>query len=287
MSDPNRTYRTADWAGESSARWVAAADQLEAQLAPVLDVLFSAASLQPGERVLDVGCGRGASTRRAAELVGPDGAVTGLDVSAALLAAAAELPSVGAPIEWVEGDGQRVALHTEAVDVLLSRFGVMFFDDAAAAMANLSTSVRPGGRLAVAVWSRREHNEMMQWPLEVALVRAAELGHALALPDPTVGPFSWHDPAFVAEVLEGAGWTDVTHEVAPMRMHLGGPASAEDAAETSFAVGPLRTALSEDGVPPQLEPAIRDALVAAYRDRHDGTGVPVEAKPVIVTARKP
>lgn len=285
-NEPNRNYSTADWAGESSARWAAAADQLEAQLAPVLDVLLPAAVLSAGDHVIDVGCGRGASTRAAAGLVGPTGSVTGLDVSAALLAAAAEMPTVGAPITWLEGDGQQVDLPASRYDVLLSRFGVMFFDDPASAMANLSGAVRAGGRLSVAVWSRREENEMMQWPLDIARRIAADAGHDLDLPDPTAGPFSWHDPVFVTGLLELSGWTEVTHTASPVRMHLGGPATPEAAAETSFAVGPLRAALSEDGVPVELKPAIFDALVAAYAERHDGVGVPVEARPVIVTATK-
>ena len=70
-----------DWTGERATRWVEMADAVEGQLAPVSDELFAAAGLRPGERVLDVGCGTGPTTRRAAELVAPDGLVVGADVS--------------------------------------------------------------------------------------------------------------------------------------------------------------------------------------------------------------
>ena len=95
-----------EWEGERVARWIRQSEGLERQLEPVSDVLFAAARLQPGERVLDVGCGTGPTTRRAAAAVGPDGAVTGLDVAAPMLAHAASLPVPpgSAPIEWVETD---------------------------------------------------------------------------------------------------------------------------------------------------------------------------------------
>lgn len=291
MSDPNRTYTTTDWAGETSTRWVAAAEQLEAQLAPVSDVLFAAASLAAGERVLDVGCGRGVTTRQAAELVGPTGSATGLDVSEELLAAAEEL-AVGLPnVSFRHGDGQRTALEPASFDVLLSRFGVMFFDDAAAAMANLGGAVRPGGRLCVAVWRPRTENEMMQWPIDVALEVADRLGVELELPDPNLGPFSWGDERFVVDTLSTAGWADVVVTPRPVSLYLGGSASPQDAVVTSLTVGPLRSALAAlaDDTSADvegLESAIRQALVAAFTERHDGTGVPVSAMPVIVTARR-
>ena len=94
-----------DWTGDRATRWVAMADAVEGQLAPVSDVLFAAAALRPGERVLDVGCGTGPTTRRAAELVAPGGVVVGADVSAEMIdaATAAGTPD-GAGIEWVAAD---------------------------------------------------------------------------------------------------------------------------------------------------------------------------------------
>ena len=286
MSDPNRTYSTDDWAGETSHRWVAAADQLEAQLAPVSDVLFAAAGLQKGERVLDVGCGRATTSRRAAADIGTTGRVTAVDVSAELLDAARALASDGAPIEYIEGDGQRLELPVGAFDVLLSRFGVMFFDDASIAMANLGSAIRPGGRLCVAVWLPRWENEMMQWPIDVAAEVARSHGFELVSPDPNLGPFAWGDETWVTSMLEGAGWTDVHYAPTPMTLYLGGPSSPEDALVTSMAVGPLRAALSEEGVTEDFVAEVRAALLDAFTERHDGIGVPVSAMPAIVTATR-
>ena len=94
------------WTGDRADRWVAIAATIDRQLTPISDVLFAAAALVPGERVLDVGCGTGPTTRRAAALVGPSGLVVGVDIATAMLdAARAEpAPTGGAPIEWLEAD---------------------------------------------------------------------------------------------------------------------------------------------------------------------------------------
>ncbi len=92
-----------EWAGARAARWVSMADDLDVQLAPVSDALFAAADLQPGEVVVDIGCGTGSTTRRAAELVGPTGSVVGVDVAPEMIEAAPSSPTVE-PIEWVCAD---------------------------------------------------------------------------------------------------------------------------------------------------------------------------------------
>ena len=90
------------WNGEGGARWVARRAELDAMLVPVRAALLEHAALQPGERVLDIGCGCGATMIAAAEKVGPGGSVLGLDVSAAMLTAAHELAPAEAPVSLTE-----------------------------------------------------------------------------------------------------------------------------------------------------------------------------------------
>jgi ubiquinone/menaquinone biosynthesis C-methylase UbiE len=177
---------------------VQVAERVEAQLAPVSDVLFAAAALEPGERVLDVGCGLGSTTRRAAGIVGATGAVSGIDISLDMIeqARAVATPS-GAPIEWILADAQTARLPAGRYDAVISRFGTLFFDDPLIAFGNLAGCARPGGRLCAAAWQRRDRSPILQQVLVVAVAAAAAHGHLIDVGMPDDGPFAYGDPAFV------------------------------------------------------------------------------------------
>lgn len=185
------TAASAAWRSRLSNDWLQQASQLEAMLAPVDEPLLSAAALRPGESVVDIGCGRGPTSWRAAALVGANGRVVGVDVGEAVIEAARQVtPTAGtAPVQWISHDAATLRLE-RPVDVVISRFGVMFFEDAAAAFANLRSMVHDGGRLAVAVWQPRTASEFQRRSLDVAVEAAARRGVELTLPDPTSGPLS-------------------------------------------------------------------------------------------------
>jgi SAM-dependent methyltransferase len=246
--------------------------------------LFAAAQLAEGERVLDVGCGRGSTTRRAASAVGPAGEVVGLDVAANLIEEARRLPHDGPPITWMIADAQRADLPAAHFDVVLSRFGVMFFDDATAAFANLAAATAFTGRLCVAVWQTRDRSEILQRPLDVAADVAGRLGFGLELPPPDFGPCAFGDPATITEVLAAAGWSDVRFEPHTLQMYAGGPGSVADAVEIGLTIGPLQLALAE--APAEVVDAIRAALSADLSSAHDGVGVKLTGAVGIVTAER-
>src|SRR5687767_246061 len=228
---------TADWAGERAQAWASMADRLEAQIEPVSDLLFAAARPAAGERVLDVGCGRGSTTRRAAAAVGPAGEVVGLDVAANLIEEARRLAPDAPGIRWVVADAQRAELPPARFDLVLSRFGVMFFDDPTAAFANLAAATAPGGRLCVAVWQTRDRSEILQRPLDVAAEVAARHGFELALPPPNFGPCAFGEPATMHDILAGAGWSDVRVVPHLLDMYAGGPGPVADAVEIGLTLG--------------------------------------------------
>ncbi len=235
--------------------------------------------------MLDVGCGGGVTTRRAAIDVDPGGSVTGLDVAENLIELARVVPATGVPIAWRVGDAQRDVLAPGHHDAVISRFGVMFFDDPVEAFANLAGTTREGGRLAMAVWRPRDESEIMQRPLEIAVEAAAQAGYEVEITSPTSGAFSFGDVDHVQVVLEKAGWDDVSFHLRRTDMYLCGPGTVEEIATAATKFGPLYWVLTE--APPAAAAEIRDAVTAEIRARHDGTGVKMEGAVTIVTARRP
>jgi SAM-dependent methyltransferase len=271
------------WDGERVARWVRQADGLEAQLAPVADELFAAAQLAPGEWVLDVGCGTGPTTRRAAAIVGAAGAVTGLDIAAPMLEAARQAPVAtgSAPLEWLVGDAVEWAPPEPAFDVVLSRFGVMFFSDPVQAFTNLAKATMPGGRLAIATWARRDESPLFGVPLRAAL--AAIGGDPADLPDDN-GPFSLHSADAIAAAVGPAGWTDIRTEVHRLPLPFGGGIDPGQAAVAALDFGPTRlvTADLDDDDRARVTTAITDALA----DHVDGHGHVVLGGTVLITTAR-
>jgi SAM-dependent methyltransferase len=277
------TEATDEWAGERVARWLRQAEDLERQLEPVAAALFTAARITTGEAILDVGCGTGPTTRRAAKLAGADGAVTGLDVSAEMLGAAASTPvGDGATIDWIVADAVTWTPEPSAYDLVMSRFGVMFFTDPVKAFANLLTATKLAGRLAMVTWARRDESAIFAVPLYAAL---AALGRDdVGVPDDK-DAFSLYDRKSIEAVLGPAGWTDVDVVVHDVPLLLGGGLDADAAAEVAIGVGPTRHVAADLG--DDTRRTVLDAIAATLSAHVDERGhVVLGAKVLITTARR-
>jgi len=152
MTDIANTEQFDAWNGESGLRWIADPDRRDGVLQPVADALLEAAQLQGGERVLDVGCGCGATTLAAARAIAPNGEVVGADLSEPMIdVARRRAADAGVDnVAFVQADAQTHDFGAPTFDVVMSRFGTMFFADPAAAFANIASSMGPGGRLHIA-----------------------------------------------------------------------------------------------------------------------------------------
>jgi SAM-dependent methyltransferase len=199
------------WATDDGRHWVAEADRYDELNARAGEALMQAAALQSGERVLDVGCGNGATSLEAAERVRPGGSVVGLDVSAPMLALARERAASwgAANVEFVEGDAQVHPFQAGNFDVVVSRNGVMYFDDPSSAFAYLRRSLRPGGRLSFTAPQGLDRNE---WIMAAGAAAAPILGPPQGVAPGQPGPMGLADPDRTRKILEGVGFTDLTVE---------------------------------------------------------------------------
>lgn len=266
------------WNGEGASHWVERQAQTDAMLQPVTAALLTRASAMPGNHVLDVGCGCGDTTLRLAEVVGPAGRVTGIDISASMLAVAADrlrgFPQAGTLL------ADAAAQPLPAADLIVSRFGVMFFGDPKAAFANLRRALRPGGRIVFACWRRFDENVWAR------LALMAAYGHVPRLPrmDPRdPGPFAFADPGHVGEILDAAGFTGAAIDPVDVAIApLAGGTLAETATQL-LEIGPASRAVA--GQPPETVAAVARDIEKALEPYQGVDGIKLPAAIWIVEAR--
>src|SRR5690348_8874334 len=240
------------WNEVAGPRWVSRAAIQEARNLEVAEILLREASPKPGERVLDIGCGTGATTIPFAAAVAPGGTVTGADIAEPMLAQCRRnIAEAGAAnIELVLADAQVHPFAPASYDLIISRFGVMFFADPYAAFANLFSALKTGGRLCMAVWSTIDDNMHWKIPFEIAV---KHLGRP-APGDPNApGPMAFRDPARFRDILEKAGFADIAIE--KRQFHISGRTAAQEA-EHSFGAGPTWRLIEEKQAPEDVRQKI-------------------------------
>jgi len=211
-SAPNRA-QAALWNDLGGRTWAELQDMLDRLFLPLEALLVDAAVVAGGKRVLDVGCGAGATTLAVARALGPGSRCTGVDISAPLIAAAtARAAAAGAAnVTFIEADAQTYAFDAGSFDTVISRMGVMFFDDPVAAFANLRRAAQPGAQLAFLAWRSRDENPFMTAAERSAATVVSELARR---DDDGPGQFGFASAERVKGILEACGWTSI--EVRPV-----------------------------------------------------------------------
>lgn len=266
----------------SATQWVECQDILDALLQPVLDRLLAEAALSPGQRVLDIGCGTGASTMAAARQVGADGHVTGADISDIMLDLARERTTRAAVsnVTYVEADAQTFAFEAGAYDIAISRFGVMFFGDPPAAFRNIARAVADGGEVIFLCWSRLAGNPWFAVP------RAAAI-EVLGAPDPAdpraPGPMAFADQSYVRDILTAAGWQDIS--ISEINLTLTPKGSVRDVAAFATQLGPASRIIKDLGGSAAQADQIEDLVAAQMAAFDTPEGVRVPATLNLVRAR--
>ena len=271
---PTHTFNQeqhARWNGADGEFWASHYERLDRILAPVNDPLLSFAAPEPGSSVVDVGCGCGGLTLDLARRVGPSGHVTGIDISEPMLGRAQERLRGYSNTSLRLGDAAALSLDSLGARLIVSRFGVMFFGDPAAAFRNLRNALRPGGRVRFACWRPIQENPWMQIPLH------AVYEHVPRLPKPgpeEPGPYSFADPERVTRILTQAGFTAPAFTPVDVSFDLSAGGTFEDAVLHASDTGSSRRAL--EGQPDEVRTAgiesIRRAL-APYASS-DGVKLP-------------
>ncbi|MEU9114131.1 class I SAM-dependent methyltransferase [Streptomyces sp. NPDC048483] len=266
------------WNGHEGAHWADNPDRYDTLNGGFNDALLAAAAIGERDRVLDIGCGTGQTTRLAARRA-PLGQAVGIDISAPMLerARATAAEEGMANVAFEQGDAQVHPFPSGGYHVAVSRGGVMFFADHIAAFTHIHRALLPGGRLAfICPQLPADDGDSAQvfGPVN-ALIRE---------PSPASrGMMSLSDPARIHEVLGAAGYAEVT--VASVEGPVNWGRDADEAVDFFFAMGPVRCNL--DGVPEETVRKAREQLTAALRPYETSDGVCTRGAVWLATALRP
>ncbi len=267
------------WNGLAGNAWVEEQALLDRMFKTVEDLLVEAVLARPAHRVLDVGCGTGGTTRAVARRLGAPGRCTGIDISEPMIAAArASAERERVPADFIHADGQTYAFEAASFDTIISRFGVMFFDDFVRAFANLRRAAREGAELRLVVWRSAAENPFMT---------AAERAAAPLLPNLPArrpgapGQFALADQNRVHRLLEVSGWVEI--DIRPIDVACAFP--EKELVRYLTRLGPLGRILHE------LDEQTRNQVVAVVRPAFDrfvhGAEVRFSAACWMIGARSP
>jgi SAM-dependent methyltransferase len=272
------------WNKTAGPRWIGLGGFVERRVQPVNELLLVRAAPKAGEKVLEIGCGTGATTVLLAEAVGGRGEVVGIDISEPMLGAARKrIEERGLRnVSLLLADAQVHGFEAEYFDLVVSRFGVMFFADPVAAFRNLNGATRPGGRLSFACWAPLVDNPHWLIPYEIAL---RHLGPPKPQPARAPGPLAFSEPDYVRSILDAAGYETVEIARETPNIVAAGP---EEEAEHACVMGPSGRLIDEKKPDQSVLETIRREIVEAFRAHsRGGGGLALSSTVFLVTARRP
>lgn len=268
------------WNGVGGHTWVTRQAHTDITLQPVSDALLAHAAPAPGETVLDVGCGCGASTLDLARAIGPAGTVLGLDISGPMLeearsrALAAGLENV----DWQQADAATVQLS--GYDLLASMFGLMFFGNPVAAFANLRKAAHEGARMCFVAWRSLTENPWIHVPME------AVRPHLPPRPESRAnapGMFAFADPDYVTAVLTEARWSPPEFESLDCTLDIAAGMGMNEAVVQSTQIGAVNSWLRNESS--ETVSAAIASLREALAHHSDGSNVRLQAAMWLVSSR--
>lgn len=267
------------WNGPSGRTWVDMQDLLDHMFKPFEDLLVEAVSAEAGGRVLDVGCGTGSVLLAVARRLGAKGRCTGIDLSEPMLAAArARAEQEGTPATFIRANAQSHAFEPASFDLLISRFGVMFFDDPVGAFANLRRAARPDAEFRFIAWRSTAENPFMTTAERAA---APLLPNLPARRPGAPGQFAFADQHRVHSILEESGWTGI--DIRPIDVACTLP--EKELVRYLTRLGPVGTFLQE--ADDRTRTQVIETVRAAFESYVHGAEVRFTAACWMVSARAP
>lgn len=271
---------TQTWNGLAGHAWVESQEALDRMFQPFEDLLVAAATADRSvKRVLDIGCGTGSTTLAITRALGPEGQVTGIDISDPMLTRArARADEEHSSATFIRADAQTYAFEPSRFDMIVSRFGVMFFDDPVRAFENLRRAAKANAELRLLAW---------RGPAENAFMTTAERAAAPLLPNLPArqpdgpGQFAFADPLRIRHILEKSGWTDI--EIRPVDAACTLP--EKDLVRYFTTLGPIGLILHEADEPTRAQ--VVEALRAAFEPYVHGSEVRFTSACWDVSARTP
>jgi SAM-dependent methyltransferase len=268
------------WNGPAGQRWTDRQALQDVLLAPVSEILIDRAGVRAGERIIDVGCGCGAIAIALAQRTGPAGHVLGIDISAPMLAQARQLTPAGIPVEFVLADATVYPFVPAGFDLLVSRFGVMFFAEPVLSFANMRRALRPSGRLVFACWREPRENPWMMAPLQAVYQHVPKLPQQ-GPEDP--GPFAFASEARVHRILSEAGFSGIAMEPCNFMLDVAIGRGLDAAVDAVLEIGPANRAL--EGHPADVREAAKNSIREALAPFVSGQEVRLGGSIWMVTAR--
>ena len=280
MSEQKNQAQKDLWNTFAGERWTRRQVEIDAMLAPFTHALMAAAKLEHAApmHVLDVGCGSGETSLMIADL---GHRVIGVDISAPLLGLARRRADGRDGVSFEEADASD-AVFDEPFDLLISRFGVMFFDDPHAAFTHMAQFLKPGGRVVFVCWRPPPENEWVTMPMQVL---AQVTAPPAPLPPDAPSPFAFANPERVRTILETAGLTDVSFAPVDAPMSMGSAPGAAMAADFVMEVGPAALAIAQ--LSPEDAAKVRDKMEIAIAPRLKDDLLSLGGAIWVVQARKP
>ena len=270
------------WSGAGGDVWVNKQKEMDIMLNPLGQRAIDKLDLSNGKRILDIGCGCGATTLEIAKMI-PEGKIIGVDISEPMLNQARKdaLEMSLSNTEFVVQDVQTDEISKDAFDIAFSRFGVMFFEDSYEAFKNINNSLKIGGQLSFVCWQEPLLNPWQSLSIQV-------IKQFIDLPSPppkSPGPFAFEDKSYIEDILDCSNFKDINIDDNQEEIIMFSGKSLKEASEDYLTINPVVTEMLKNS-PKELKEEILEALIIKFSDFHEDHGLVFPSATWIVTAKK-